>query len=93
MIREVTHAYLGPIGYHSEPSDVPYSPNQFLGWDLFCQLLQKAAPFIWFQTHSISAHLKKDFRPTTINFWETFVQGGPNVLEPNVLGPIVFGTK
>ena len=26
---------LGPIWYHSEPSDVPYSPNQFLGWDFF----------------------------------------------------------
>ena len=21
--------------YHSEPTDVPYSPNQFLGWDFF----------------------------------------------------------
>ena len=32
---EVTHAHLGPIWYHSEPSDVPYSLNQFLGWDFF----------------------------------------------------------
>ena len=26
---------LGSIWYDSEPSDVPYSPNQFLGWDFF----------------------------------------------------------
>ena len=24
---------LGSIWYHSEPSDFPYSPNQFLSWD------------------------------------------------------------
>ena len=35
MINVVTHAHLGPIWYHPEPSDVPYSPNQFLGWDFF----------------------------------------------------------
>ena len=28
-------AHLGPIWYLSEPSDVPYCPNQFLSWDLF----------------------------------------------------------
>ena len=32
MIKGVAHAHLGPIWYHS---DVPYSPNQFLGWDFF----------------------------------------------------------
>ena len=32
---------LGSIWYHSEPSDVPYPPNQFLGWDFFCGFLQK----------------------------------------------------
>ena len=40
MIKEVTDAHLGPIWYYSEPSDVPYSPNQFLGWDFFCRFLQ-----------------------------------------------------
>ena len=35
MIKWVTHAHLEPIWYHSEPSDVPYSQNQFLGWDFF----------------------------------------------------------
>ena len=29
---------LGPIWYNS---DVPYSPNQFLGWDSFCRFLQQ----------------------------------------------------
>ena len=41
MIKRVTHAHLGSIWYHSEPSDVPYSPNQFLGWDFFCRFLQQ----------------------------------------------------
>ena len=41
MINGVTHAHLGPIWYNSEPSDVPYSPNQFLGWDFFCSFLQQ----------------------------------------------------
>ena len=41
MIKGVTHANLGPIWYHSEPSNVPYSPNQFLGWDFFCSFLQQ----------------------------------------------------
>ena len=38
-IKEVPHAQLGPIWYYSEPSNVPYSPNQFLGWDFFLPLL------------------------------------------------------
>ena len=29
------YAHLGPIWYHSEPSDVPYSTNQFLALDFF----------------------------------------------------------
>ena len=41
MIKKEIHAHLGPIWYHSEPSDVPYSPNQFLGWDFFCRFLQQ----------------------------------------------------
>ena len=35
MIKGVTDAHLGPIWYHSEPSDVPHSPNQFLVHGLF----------------------------------------------------------
>ena len=40
---------LESIWYHSEPLDVPYSPNQFLGWDFFCCFLQ--------QDSSISPHI------------------------------------
>ena len=32
---KVTPANLGPIWYPTEPSEVPYSQNQFLGWDFF----------------------------------------------------------
>ena len=35
--------HLGPIFYHSEPSDVPYSPNQFLGLDFFVVSYNKTA--------------------------------------------------
>ena len=41
MIKRVIHSHLGPIWYHPEPSDVPYSPNQFLGWDFFYPYLQQ----------------------------------------------------
>ena len=41
--KGVTHAHLRPIWYHSEPSDVPYSPNQFLGWDFFTTSYSKTA--------------------------------------------------
>ena len=34
---------LGSIWYHSEPSDVPYSLNQFLGWDFFTPSHSKTA--------------------------------------------------
>jgi hypothetical protein len=41
MIKGITHAHLGPIWYHSEPSDVPYFPNQFLALGFFCPFLQQ----------------------------------------------------
>ena len=53
MIKGVSHAHLGPICYHSEPqysepSDVPYSPNQFLGWDFFAVSYNKLALVVGF---------------------------------------------
>ena len=33
--------HLVSIWYYSEPLEVPYSPNQFLGWDFFCSFLQQ----------------------------------------------------
>ena len=53
----------------------PIPQISFLVGTFFVNYYKKTALLIWFQTHSISAHLKKDFRPTTINFLETFVQG------------------
>ena len=41
MIKGITYAHLRPIWYLSEPSDVPSSPNQSLGWDFFCHFLQQ----------------------------------------------------
>jgi hypothetical protein len=35
--------YLGSIWHHSEPSDVPYYLNQFLGWDFFAASYSKTA--------------------------------------------------
>ena len=43
MIKGVTHAHLGPIWYHSEPSDIPYFPNQFLVLDFFAVSYSKIA--------------------------------------------------
>ena len=41
-------ARLGPIWYHSELSDVPNSPNQFLDLDFFCHFLQQhCSSFKW----------------------------------------------
>ena len=39
MIKGVTHAHLGPIWYHSEPSDVPYLfPKPVTGHEPFLAL-------------------------------------------------------
>jgi hypothetical protein len=35
--------HLGSIWYHSEPSDVPYSPNQFLALNFFAASYSKTA--------------------------------------------------
>ena len=43
MIKGITHDNLGPIWYHSEPINFPYSPNQFLGWDIFATPYSKTA--------------------------------------------------
>ena len=40
MIKGVTHVHVEPIWYHSELPDIPFSQNQFLGWDFFLLLQQ-----------------------------------------------------
>ena len=37
------NAHLRPIWYHSEPSDITYSPNQFLDWDFFADSYSEMA--------------------------------------------------
>ena len=51
----VSHAHLGPTWYFSEPSDIPYSPNQFLGWDFFCHFLQQTGSS-WFLATETTQH-------------------------------------
>ena len=41
LILDDAHAHLGPIWYHSKPSGIPYSPNQFLDRNFFCHFLQQ----------------------------------------------------
>ena len=43
MVKGVTNSHLGPIWYLSEHSDIPSSPNQFLGWDFFAVSYSKPA--------------------------------------------------
>ena len=50
---------LGSIWYHLETSHVPYSPNQFLGWDFFCCFLQKTGSRTPLRHFEIFNHYKK----------------------------------
>ena len=43
MIKGVTHVHVRPIWYHSEPSNVPYSQNQFLSLDFLAASYSKMA--------------------------------------------------
>ena len=42
-----TLKHLGSIWYHSEPSDVPHTPDQFLGWAFFAVSYSKPAPELY----------------------------------------------
>ena len=50
--------HLGSIWYHSEPLEVPHSPNQFLGWDFFCRFLQQTGSSINVHCIITSYHFK-----------------------------------
>ena len=55
MINGVNYAHLGPIWYHSEPLDIPFSLNQLHGWDFFTVSYSKTAlelPFTHLRIHS-----------------------------------------
>ena len=47
-VKRVTYAHLGPIWYHSEPSDIPYSQKQFLDRDFFGTSYSRAALAVFF---------------------------------------------
>ena len=64
MIKGVDHAYLGPIWYHSEPSDLPYSPNQFLALDFFAASYSKIA-----LTQNMTTDCLLDYEFTTKLLW------------------------
>ena len=51
MIKGVTHVHLGPIRYHSEPSDIPYSQNLPRPISWFGLLLQQNDSSIFFQNN------------------------------------------
>ena len=61
MIKGVTNAHLRPIWCHSGPSDVPISPNQFLGQDFFCRFLQQTGSIL------LCMHGFYTKAPTTMN--------------------------
>ena len=57
MIKGVTHAHLWPIWYHSEPSCISYSPNQFLGWDFFWRFLKRGSSGVIKTKYKNTVHL------------------------------------
>ena len=65
MIKGVTHAHLGPIWYHSEPSDVPYSQNQFLDGDFFATSYSKAA-----LDYYLFMNFGQNLRNLTLGTWQ-----------------------
>ena len=67
MIKGVTYVHFGLIWYHSKPFDIPYSPNQFLGWDFFCRFLH----FLPLLNKSFKCNFKKTLAPLCVGgtFW------------------------
>jgi hypothetical protein len=49
MIKGVTHAHLGPIWYHSEPSDVPYVFQKSVSWLGLLFAVSYSKPALMFQ--------------------------------------------
>ena len=43
MLKGVTHVHVGPIWYHSEPSDVPIAQTSFLVGTFFYRFLQQTS--------------------------------------------------
>ena len=68
MIKGVTHSHLGLILYHSEPSNVPYFPNQQLVMNFFCRFLQQTgSDSLFFE--SLGTSSKETVLGHTFLFW------------------------
>ena len=93
MIKGVIHAYLGPIWYHSEPSDVPNFPNQFLGWDFFCHFLQRdssKSSLLGFATLlNLLGQSPVCFCPTKLIFWTYHLKLSFQLNPPQVISEAV----
>ena len=68
MIDPLNH--LGSIWYHSEPVEVSYSPNQFLGWDFFAVSYSKLALELYYCDLTKKNLQKCNQRDATHLFWE-----------------------
>ena len=53
-----THVHLGSICYQSEPLEVPYCPNQFLGLDFLLQFLTANRLQYQVKTHPVQENKK-----------------------------------
>ena len=53
--HEQSFNHLRSVLYHSGPLVVPYSPNQFLGWDIFVVSYSKPALACMYDTPSLSS--------------------------------------
>ena len=67
ILKGVTHAHLGAIWYHSEHSVVPYSPNQFLGWDFFCRFLHQYGSSTFFEEYGTKLKTLSKIKPPLKN--------------------------
>ena len=67
MIKTVTHANLGRNLFHSQPSDIPNSPNQFLALDFFAASYSKTA--LIFMKDIIRNFLIQTFKQFFTELW------------------------
>ena len=74
MIKGVTCAHLGSIWHHSDPSDIPYFPNQFLVWDFFCRFLQQdsSRKFFFLAAQNKLHMIKWDCQWVEIEAWTRY---------------------
>ena len=77
MMKGATHAHLGPIWYHSEPSEVPHSPNQFLTASYSKMALVFAPPHTQHLSHILSSvkfHFSQELILCSQTYFRPFVR-------------------